>query len=88
MTEKTDLELFTIATAKLEKVKAQLLDILSLCNEAGKRAKAKEEWNNFQTIQHINAAVHGSLSGANTGCAVGFDIESGQIQPRTGGGGK
>lgn len=88
MNDKTDKELFIIATAKLEKAKALLDDILKINDEAGARAKAAGEWDNFQAIQSINAAVHNSLSGANSACALSFNLESGEIKPRTGGGGK
>ena len=88
MNTKTDKELFTLATAKLEKVKDLLGDILRINEEASARAKTAGEWDNFQAIQSINAAAHHSLSGAHSACALSFNLESGEISPRTGGGGK
>ena len=88
MKDKTDKELFTLATAKLEKAKDLLGDILTINEEASARAKTAGEWDNFQAIQSINAAVHHAMSGAHSACALSFNLESGEITPRTGGGGK
>ena len=88
MNNLSDADLFAKGIAKLESAKAKLSDTLAITDEARKRAKERKDFDNYQKLAAVASSLHAALSGAEKACADSFDLQTDEVAPRTGGGGK
>ena len=84
----TDAERLARNVAKLGRARHHLEAVLDDTTMERRDCKDRGDFANYEVLARCAAHIHSALSGLELACAESFNLETDEVKPRTGGGGK